>query len=268
MVASPCLFVLGLFASPGFAVSFSVGAPGAPFGLLEGEEEVNSPPVTLAPPCFEMKAKASICISQDETLIESLGIAKDRIKIMIERGMDNKKKVLKGLIEIANKRIDEIKSGKRPALVPDDDAKYFAEVVVDLNEIDEPMIADPDVNNIDVSKRYTHDTIRPISFYNAEKEVDLGFVGSCMVHKGDIKKANDYSNKAVQIGGEDFRDWSNQIMEIVQNMPRARKLGKSSEAVPIYNSIIENHPYYSDAYFYVYFLEMEKRPSFTKYAYT
>ena len=49
------------------------------------------------------------------------------------------------------------------------------------------MIADPDVNNIDVSKRYTHDTIRPISYYKAEKKVDLGFVGSCMVHKGDIK---------------------------------------------------------------------------------
>ena len=49
------------------------------------------------------------------------------------------------------------------------------------------MIADPDVNNADVSKRYTHDTIRPISFYQAEKKVDLGFVGSCMVHKGDVK---------------------------------------------------------------------------------
>jgi aconitate hydratase 2/2-methylisocitrate dehydratase len=49
------------------------------------------------------------------------------------------------------------------------------------------MIADPDVNNIDISKRYTHDTIRPVSYYNAEKKVDLGFVGSCMVHKGDIK---------------------------------------------------------------------------------
>jgi aconitate hydratase 2/2-methylisocitrate dehydratase len=49
------------------------------------------------------------------------------------------------------------------------------------------MIADPDVNNADVSKRYTHDTIRPISFYRAEKKVDLGFVGSCMVHKGDVK---------------------------------------------------------------------------------
>ena len=49
------------------------------------------------------------------------------------------------------------------------------------------MIADPDVNNEDVSKRYTHDTIRPISFYGSNKNVDLGFVGSCMVHKGDIK---------------------------------------------------------------------------------
>ncbi|MEL7026351.1 MAG: aconitase family protein, partial [Pseudomonadota bacterium] len=84
-------------------------------------------------------------------------------------------------------RIAEVRSGDKPALRPDDDAKYFAEVVVDLNEIIEPMIADPDVNNADVSKRYTHDTIRPISFYRAEKKVDLGFVGSCMVHKGDIK---------------------------------------------------------------------------------
>ena len=59
-------------------------------------------------------------------------------------------------------------------------------MVVDLDKIDEPMIADPDVENIDVSKRYTHDTIRPISYYGAEKKVDLGFVGSCMVHKGDM----------------------------------------------------------------------------------
>ncbi|WP_284374442.1 aconitase family protein, partial [Algimonas porphyrae] len=34
---------------------------------------------------------------------------------------------------------------------------------------------------------YTHDTIRPISYYGSEKKVDLGFVGSCMVHKGDMK---------------------------------------------------------------------------------
>ena len=71
--------------------------------------------------------------------------------------------------------------------MPDDNAKYFAEFVVDLDVIDEPMIADPDVNNDDVSKRYTHDTIRPVSYYGGEKKVDLGFVGSCMVHKGDLK---------------------------------------------------------------------------------
>ncbi len=135
----------------------------------------------------EMKAKASICISQDATLIESLGIAKSRIQTMIDKGMDNEENTLKGLIDIANTRIKQINSGEKPALAPDENAKYYAEVVVDLDEIDEPMIADPDVHNDDISKRYTHDTIRPISYYSAEKKVDLGFVGSCMVHKGDMK---------------------------------------------------------------------------------
>ena len=135
----------------------------------------------------EMKAKASICISQDETLIESLEIAKSRIQIMIDKGMDNDNKVLKGLIDKADIRIAEIRSGEKPALTPDNDAKYYAEFVVDLDIIDEPMIADPDVHNEDVSKRYTHDTIRELSYYEGEKKVDLGFVGSCMVHKGDLK---------------------------------------------------------------------------------
>jgi aconitate hydratase 2/2-methylisocitrate dehydratase len=135
----------------------------------------------------EMKAKASICISEDETLIESLMIAKRRIQIMIDKGMDNARQVLKGLIAIADKRIADIRSGEKPALTPDANAKYFAEVVIDLDLVEEPMIADPDVNNADVSKRYTHDTIRPLSFYGGVKKVDLGFVGSCMVHKGDLK---------------------------------------------------------------------------------
>ena len=135
----------------------------------------------------EMKAKASICISNDNTLIESLKIAKNRIKVMIDKGMDNDNKMLENLIKIADKRINEIQNGTKPALAPDDNAKYSNEVIINLDEINEPMIADPDVNNIDVSKRYTHDTIRPISYYKAEKKVDLGFVGSCMVHKGDIK---------------------------------------------------------------------------------
>ncbi|CAC9975119.1 bifunctional aconitate hydratase 2/2-methylisocitrate dehydratase [Flavobacterium panici] len=135
----------------------------------------------------EMKAKASICISEDDTLIESLEIAKGRIQIMIDKGMDNEKHVLQGLINKADKRISEIKSAEKPALTPDANAKYYAEVVVDLDQISEPMIADPDVNNVDVSKRYTHDTIRPLSFYGGVKKVDLGFIGSCMVHKGDMK---------------------------------------------------------------------------------
>ncbi|WP_313804484.1 bifunctional aconitate hydratase 2/2-methylisocitrate dehydratase [Flavobacterium sp.] len=135
----------------------------------------------------EMKAKASICISEDDTLVESLEIAKGRIQIMIDKGMDNHKQVLQGLINKADKRIAEIKSGEKPALRPDANAKYYAEVVVDLDVIAEPMIADPDVNNADVSKRYTHDTIRPLSFYGGTKKVDLGFIGSCMVHKGDMK---------------------------------------------------------------------------------
>lgn len=135
----------------------------------------------------EMKAKASICISQDETLIESLEIAKSRIQIMIDKGMDNAAGTLRGLIAKADARIASIRSGEKPALTPDANAKYFAEVVVDLDLIDEPMIADPDVNNADVSKRYTHDTIRPLSYYGSDKKVDLGFVGSCMVHKGDMK---------------------------------------------------------------------------------
>jgi len=135
----------------------------------------------------EMKAKAAICISNDETLIESLQIAISRIETMIEKGMDNSSGMLNNLVNIANKRINQIKTNEKPALKPDANAKYYAEVVVDLDKIVEPMIADPDVENIDISKRYTHDTIRPISYYKAEKKVDLGFVGSCMVHKGDLK---------------------------------------------------------------------------------
>ncbi|WP_425405011.1 bifunctional aconitate hydratase 2/2-methylisocitrate dehydratase [Hwanghaeella sp.] len=154
----------------------------------------------------EMKAKASICISNDETLIESLEIAKHRIQVMIDKGMDNDAQMLKGLIAKADKRIAEIKSGEVPALKPDDNAKYFAEVVVDLDEIDEPMIADPDVQNIDASKRYTHDTIRPISYYEAKKKVDLGFVGSCMVHKGDMNIiAQMFRNLEQQNGKVEFK---------------------------------------------------------------
>jgi len=134
----------------------------------------------------EMKAKASICISNDDTLVKSIEVAKSRIQIMINKGMENEAGTLKGLIALADKRIEEVKSGEQPALAPDENADYYAEVLIDLDAIVEPMIADPDVNNDDVSKRYTHDVIRPVSYYDG-KSVDLGFVGSCMVHKGDMQ---------------------------------------------------------------------------------
>ena len=150
----------------------------------------------------EMKAKASICISEPETLIQSLEIAKRRIQIMIDKEMDNEPQVLQGLIDLANKRIKEIETGEKPPLTPDDNAKYHAEFEVDLDIIDEPMIADPDVHNEDVSKRYTHDTIRELSFYEGKKHIDLGFVGSCMVHKGDIKIVSKMLKNLEEIHGE------------------------------------------------------------------
>ena len=119
-------------------------------------------------------------------MIESLEIAKSGSN-HVGKGMDNEKKVLQGLIDKADARIEGLRSGEKPALMPDENAKYTAEFVVDLDQINEPMIADPDMNNDDVSKRYTHDTIRPISYYGGNKPVDLGFVGSCMIHKGDMK---------------------------------------------------------------------------------
>ena len=154
----------------------------------------------------EMKAKASICISEEGTLIESLEIARDRIQIMIDKGMDNEKQMLKGLVDKANTRIIELKTGIKPALKPDADANYFAEVVVDLDKIAEPMIADPDVNNDDVSKRYTHDNIRPLSYYGGNKKVDLGFIGSCMIHKGDMQiLAQMLKNIEAQHGKVEFK---------------------------------------------------------------
>jgi aconitate hydratase 2/2-methylisocitrate dehydratase len=153
----------------------------------------------------EMKAKASICISNDETLVKSIELAKSRIQIMIDKGMENEAGTLTGLIALADKRIEEVTSGQQPALAPDNNAKYYAEVLIDLDSIAEPMIADPDVNNEDVSKRYTHDVIRPVSYYDG-KTVDLGFVGSCMVHKGDMQiVAQMLRNLEKQYGTVEFK---------------------------------------------------------------
>ena len=90
--------------------------------------------------------------------------------------------------------------------MPDASAKYFASLWSIWTRSFEPMIADPDVNNDDVSKRYTHDTIRPVSYYGGEKKVDLGFVGSCMVHKGDLKIVSQMlKNLEAQQGKVEFK---------------------------------------------------------------
>jgi len=125
---------------------------------------------------------------------------------MIDKGMDNPKQDLKGLVDKANNRINEMKTGVKSALKPDADAKYYADVVIDLDKVVEPMIADPDVNNEDVSKRYTHDNIQPLSFYGGTKKVDLGFVGSCMIHKGDMQiLAQMLKNIESKYGKVDFK---------------------------------------------------------------
>jgi len=69
---------------------------------------------------------------------------------MIDKGMENQAGTLKGLIALADKRIEEVKSGTTPALSPAT-MLNTREVVIDLDVIDQPMIADPDVNNDDAS---------------------------------------------------------------------------------------------------------------------
>jgi aconitate hydratase 2/2-methylisocitrate dehydratase len=59
---------------------------------------------------------------------------------MIDKGMDNEAS-LKGLM--LSLIINCSKSIRwKPALTPDANAKYFAEVVIDLDIVAEPMIAD------------------------------------------------------------------------------------------------------------------------------
>jgi aconitate hydratase 2/2-methylisocitrate dehydratase len=62
--------------------------------------------------------------------------------------------------------------------------KYFAEVVVDLDVIAEPMIADPDVTLMSLNDIHTIQLDHFLSMVVIK--VDLGFIGSC-IHKGDMK---------------------------------------------------------------------------------
>lgn len=73
------------------------------------------------------------------------------------------------------------------------------------------------------------------------------------LHKGNLKKANEHSNTAVQMD-EEFRDWSKQLDGIrigIQNGTQAVKRGQFPEAVSEFEKILKNFPYFSEAYFYI-----------------
>ena len=72
------------------------------------------------------------------------------------------------------------------------------------------------------------------------------------LHKGDLKKANEYAIQAVQ-ADEDFREWSTKIGKIsehIQNGNRNVQQGLHEEAIKEYDAILQDHPYFPDAEFY------------------
>ena len=96
------------------------------------------------------------------------------------------------------------------------------------------------------------------SLFNDALKVDPSFAPALQalsklnLHKGDLKKANEYSIQAVQ-ADEDFRDWSvkiGKITEYIQNGNRNVQQSLFDEAIKEYDKISTAHPYFPDAEFY------------------
>ena len=96
------------------------------------------------------------------------------------------------------------------------------------------------------------------SLFNSALKVDPSFapalkaLSKLNLHKGDLKKANEYSIQAVQ-ADEDFRDWSEKIgkiTEYIQNGNRNVQQSLFEEAIEEYDKISQAHPYFPDAEFY------------------
>ena len=94
--------------------------------------------------------------------------------------------------------------------------------------------------------------------FNTALQVDPSFapalqgLSKLYLHKGDLKKANEFSIQAVQ-ADEDFRDWATKISKItehVQNGNRNVQQGLYEEALAEYDAILKAHPYFPDAEFY------------------
>ena len=94
--------------------------------------------------------------------------------------------------------------------------------------------------------------------FNKALKIDPSFapalksLSKLYLHKGNLKKANEYSIEAVQ-KDEDFREWSNAIAKIsehIQNGNRNVQQGLFEEAIKNYELISKDHPYFPDAEFY------------------
>ncbi|MFL3007291.1 MAG: tetratricopeptide repeat protein [Candidatus Neomarinimicrobiota bacterium] len=94
--------------------------------------------------------------------------------------------------------------------------------------------------------------------FNSALKLDPSFapaiksLSKLSLHRGDLKKANEYSIEAVQ-KDEDFRKWSNVIAKIsenIQNGNRNVQQGLFEEAIKNYELISKDHPYFPDAEFY------------------
>ena len=94
--------------------------------------------------------------------------------------------------------------------------------------------------------------------FNQALKIDPSFapalksLSKLYLHMGNLKKANEYSIEAVQ-KDEDFREWSNVIAKIsenIQNGNRNVQQGLFEEAIKNYERISKDHPYFPDAEFY------------------
>ena len=94
--------------------------------------------------------------------------------------------------------------------------------------------------------------------FNSALKIDPSFapalkgLSKLYLHKGNLKKANEFSIEAVQ-KDEDFREWSNKITKIsekIQNGNRNVQQGQYEEAIKEYNLVSKEHPYFPDAEFY------------------
>ena len=95
--------------------------------------------------------------------------------------------------------------------------------------------------------------------FNKALKIDPSFapalqgLSKLSLHRGDLSSANQYSNQAVQ-ADEEYREWSNKIMKITEQIQNGRRFvqqGQYDEAIEQYSAMLDNHPYFPEAAFYM-----------------